>query len=144
MENITQTMRAFIAAYIDCALWSSTYGEKGEKNLDDGQHALAPSTREKLEKFAYNFAITQSDLLCLAVTRGDNLTRYDNNGQPYQVKPYTCGDAGHDLWLTQNHHGAGYWDGDIPDAIGRALTDAAQSWYECGLYIDDDGFISAS
>lgn len=35
---------------------------------------------------------------------------------------------GHDIWLTQNHHGAGFWDRDwLPEGVGERLTEAAQS-----------------
>lgn len=37
--------------------------------------------------------------------------------------------AGHDFWLTRNHHGAGFWDrGDHPCL--RRLTDAAHVYGE--------------
>lgn len=41
--------------------------------------------------------------------------------------------AGHDFWLTCNGHGAGFWDGDYPDAIGKRLTDAAHKYGELHL-----------
>jgi hypothetical protein len=44
--------------------------------------------------------------------------------------------AGHDLWLTRNHHGAGFWDGDWPDEAGRILTDGAHRLAERGVYFD--------
>lgn len=30
--------------------------------------------------------------------------------------------VGHDLWLTRNGHGAGFWDRGYPKAVGDALT----------------------
>ena len=47
--------------------------------------------------------------------------------------------AGHDFWLTRNHHGCGFWDGDLPDEIGKPLTAAAHAFGECDLYPGDDG-----
>lgn len=38
--------------------------------------------------------------------------------------------AGHDFYLTRERHGAGYWDGDYPDDVGRRLTDAAHVYGE--------------
>lgn len=46
--------------------------------------------------------------------------------------------AGHDFWLTRNHHGAGFWDGDWPEAAGETLTNAAHSYGETDLYKGDD------
>lgn len=52
---------------------------------------------------------------------------------------------GHDLWLTQNRHGVGFWDrfyGDEEgEAEGRRLTDIAHKVGEFDLYIGDDGEI---
>ena len=45
--------------------------------------------------------------------------------------------AGHDFWLTRNHHGSGFWDEDIGD-VGRKLSETASSYGECNLYIGDD------
>jgi len=50
---------------------------------------------------------------------------------------------GHDLWLTRNHHGAGFWDRGYDEEIGKKLTDAAQELGGTDLYIGDDGEIYA-
>lgn len=51
--------------------------------------------------------------------------------------------AGHDFWLTRNHHGCGYWDGDWADPAADLLTEASQSkeFGECYIYVGDDGKI---
>jgi hypothetical protein len=114
-------MLHFIRGYIECALWSSS-DDEGE-SLDG--HTLSTEARASLERFAEGFARDNADLLARAVC----------------VPGYAWEHAGHDLWLTQNHHGAGYWDGDLPDDIGDALTDAAHKWREYYLYIGDDGLV---
>jgi hypothetical protein len=48
--------------------------------------------------------------------------------------------AGHDFWLTRNHHGAGYWDRDLGE-IGDALTKLAHERGERTMYVGDDGMI---
>jgi hypothetical protein len=48
--------------------------------------------------------------------------------------------AGHDFWLTRNHHGAGFWDGDYPEH-GDTLTKKSHEFGECDLYVGDDGLI---
>lgn len=47
--------------------------------------------------------------------------------------------AGHDLWLTRNGHGAGFWDGDWPEPYGDRLTDAAHAIGPVDAYVGDDG-----
>lgn len=49
--------------------------------------------------------------------------------------------AGHDFYLTRNHSGAGFWDGDWEAAAGKTLTEAAHKFGEFSLYVGDDGKI---
>jgi hypothetical protein len=44
--------------------------------------------------------------------------------------------AGHDFWLTRNHHGAGFWDRGLGE-LGRRLTDAANVYGDVYLYAHD-------
>ena len=43
--------------------------------------------------------------------------------------------VGHDLWLTRQHHGAGYWDGDYREDHGEILTAYAHSLGEATCYV---------
>lgn len=45
---------------------------------------------------------------------------------------------GHDIWLTRNHHGAGFFDHFYDSDMEQALTKAAQELKEVNLYIGDD------
>jgi len=47
------------------------------------------------------------------------------------------GQLGHDLWLTRNHHGAGFWDRGL-GKLGDDLTLLAHSLGESELYVGDD------
>lgn len=49
--------------------------------------------------------------------------------------------AGNDFALTRNRHGAGYWDGDLPEELGARLTEAAHRVGECWPYLGDDDLI---
>ena len=44
---------------------------------------------------------------------------------------------GHDIWLTRNRHGAGFFDHSYENE--KQLTDAAQALKEVDLYLGDDG-----
>lgn len=55
---------------------------------------------------------------------------------------------GHDICLTQNRRGAGFWDGDYDvefkeENLGKIFTDFAHSLGDIDLYIGDDGRIYA-
>ena len=45
---------------------------------------------------------------------------------------------GHDIWLTRNRHGAGFFDHSYDDDIEKKLTEASHKLKEINLYIGDD------
>lgn len=45
---------------------------------------------------------------------------------------------GHDLALTQNHHGVGFWDRGYPQALGDALTEAAHAQGSAEAFVSDE------
>lgn len=114
----------FFAAYVKCALWSSSGPSEGEGScemLDElfNESDIAPETIAAMREDCSEFLSQNRSLL---------EERYSQ--------------AGHDFWLTRNHHGAGFWDGDWPEH-GDELTDRAQEFGECDLYPGDDGRIYA-
>jgi hypothetical protein len=50
---------------------------------------------------------------------------------------YGADQIGHDLWLTRNGHGAGFWDRDYK--FGELLTDVSKEMGEITIYINDNG-----
>lgn len=54
--------------------------------------------------------------------------------------------VGHDLWLTRNGHGAGFWDKPevYGDTIAPRLTKSAESMGHSDLYVGDDGDLHLS
>lgn len=110
----------FTHAYVSTALWISTdeSNESGGEPLDMnyGPEDIAP---ESLEQIIADCAKFQAD----------------NSEDIASDLDY----AGHNFWLTRNGHGAGFWDGDWPEAIGERLTTASKAFGECSLYVGDDG-----
>lgn len=113
IENMTRH-------YLICALWSSV-GDDG-RLLDDTL---------TLEDFAPE-AIEQAKADCAAfVEAAGNL-----------LNEWTDEQAGHDLWLDRNGHGAGFWDRQ-KDA-GEALSNLCgwrTKFPEVDCYVGDDGFV---
>lgn len=107
--------KQFLTQYILTALWSSC-AENGEP-LDQSY------SRENLSKEA--LAKMQEDCESFLI---------DN----YELVEEDIERAAHDFWLTRNRHGAGFWDGDWEEAIGRKLTEAAHAYGSADLYIGDD------
>lgn len=111
---------SFTAAYVECALWSSTD--------DDG---------EPLDS-----AYTVDDIAPEALRQMVDDCRAFQADQTADLIGMSAEQAGHDFWLTRNRHGAGYWDRGL-GAVGQRLTDAAHVWGEVWLYVGDDGRIYA-
>lgn len=110
--------RTFRDAYLACALWSSI--DDSGKPLDNGALEFAPG-------------------VALALVN-EGLKFYEAHWEDVSDDP---AQAGHDLWLTRNRHGAGFWDGDWTEAVGKRLTDASHAMGGIDLYIGDDGMIHA-
>lgn len=126
------SLASFTQAYIAAALWSSmdnsdenTGGDPLDKNY--GPNDLAPEARAKMD----------ADCKAFYDAHGDQLTDDNCKYTGCPVDEY----AGHDFWLTRNHHGAGFWDGDWVEPIATQLTDAAHKFGEVDLYVGDDGQI---
>lgn len=116
-------VRETVAGYIECALWAG-YDWRGEDDgsnpqpLDEnyGPNDLAPETVA---------AITAEVVDFLEANAADVAT----------LEP---GQVGHDLYLTRNHHGAGFWDRGLGE-VGERLTAAAHAYGTSDLYVGDDG-----
>ena len=116
MNSIRET--EFTDAYIECALWASSVGpeNEGAENFD-----LAEEAGTELTRIASIFEAANARLLEKA----------------YENDRYTPAKAGHDLFLTQNGHGAGYWDRGLGD-VGSKLSEWAKAEGTCDLYLGDD------
>lgn len=115
----------FTDAYIEAALWSSTdqSDPSGGRPLDDN-YDVSDIAKETLEKMVAD---------CKAF-QGANWE--DIKANPRQ--------AGIDFWLTRNRHGAGFWDGHWPKAVGKRLTDDSHAYGSFDLYVGDDKLVHGS
>lgn len=66
-------------------------------------------------------------------------TRFFEDNQA-DLADYPADDAGHDFWLTRNHHGVGFWEADhCTEEEGERLTASAQTYTEKNIVEGDDG-----
>jgi hypothetical protein len=114
------TAQTFFDAYVTCALWSSTQDNGDPLDDDFGPEDIAQETLSKMRADCEDFSAANAELLAQAGDDSQN---------------------GHDFWLTRNGHGAGFWDRGYAESIGNALTDAADAYGGCDLYVGDDGRI---
>jgi len=109
-------MNEVTKAYIACALWLS---EPDSPDPDIwGIENLPPEVVDKATKVCYRFSTENFDDITEAKLTPDKV--------------------GHDLWLTRNGHGTGFWDRSLGD-VGDRLTSAAEKLGESYLYVGDDG-----
>lgn len=108
---------SIVLAYLHTALWSSVDDEGNPLDSSYDISDIDQASIEKSSKELDDFITAAIELL-----EGVDLET-----------------AAHDFWLTRNRHGAGFWDGDYPDAIGEALTELSHKFGEVNLYVGDDG-----
>lgn len=119
----------FLAGYSTALLWSSTDEVDGETvNLD--QYSTSNQADDHCR--AACLAFFKAHATDLAEAAPLYVSAQGSTG--YEM-------AGHDFALTRNGHGAGFWDGDLPEALGARLTEASKAAGECWPYIGDDGTV---
>jgi hypothetical protein len=113
-KNNTETK--VLRAYLEAALWSSVddVGEPldAEFTIDDIHEDSLIMAMNDIKKF-------------LKMVDIEKLGLYD-----FMV--------GHDIWLTRNGHGAGFWDRGYSKEIENILMNAIEEFPEIILYIDDN------
>lgn len=126
----TKEFAQFLRGYVAALLWSSTDEVDGETvNLDQYETSTQADDHCRAACLAF-FEANRADIDAAAqaydTSKGDGA----DTGYDY---------AGHDFALTRNGHGAGFWDGDLPEELGARLTAATETVGECWPYVGDDG-----
>lgn len=75
-------------AYLECALWADWPEENSPRTIYDSTRATWEQAGRDVAQFA----------------------RVAKKAYGLDVTKYPAEMVGHDLWLTRNHHGAGFWD----------------------------------
>lgn len=119
--------------YVEAALWSSTDesddsgGEPMDRNY--GIVDIEPDSLAKMAEDADTFAANHAEELA----QYSELREGSHEGRSMDEL------IGHDLWLSANGHGTGFWDRGA-DEVGDALHAAAEKEIgESYLYVGDDG-----
>lgn len=117
----------FVKAYIQTALWSTN----DESTPSGGEPLENNYTVESLSDKTRANMVRDCDKFCDIL---EGLCKFVPDFDPYGSESR----AGHDFWLTRNHHGAGFWDGDWPPGVGERLTQACRLFPEVNLYVGMD------
>lgn len=133
----------FLEAYIEAALWSSTDdpddggGEPLDKNYN--VNVIAPETLARMRADCVAFLAHKLGGRLIAIA--ERLEAEGRWSLPAGASCSVMAYAGHDLWLTRNGHGAGFWDGDWPRGIADGLDKLAKRFGPYNLYVGDDELI---
>ncbi len=92
-------LRTILESYLACALWT--------EDIEGTIYDVLPESKVQAEK----------DILAFITTACNALT-----------EEWTDEQIGHDLWLTRNGHGAGFWDRPYPN--GKELTDICRTLFK--------------
>ena len=122
------TFALALDGYLGCALWSSCDLYTGRRLDELGTGAMADETFDDMACDVWRF---------LATCWGDVWEDFEIDLSGIEPKQ-----LGHDLWLTRNYYGAGFWDCGLGE-IGDKLAELAHSYGGVTLYIGDDGKIYA-
>lgn len=124
-----QTLTQLAAtAYVECALWAGTD--------DDGESLDANYSTADFDSGTFARAEAEVKKFLALPGVAEALCRADEFPAGYGIKQ-----VGHDLWLTRNGHGAGFWDRGLPEPVGDVLTNAARSMGEQYVVVGDDDLL---
>lgn len=115
------SVEGMVEAYLDAAEWTEAESMEGGIGWNKEAYKVA---RRACWDFL-EMGTTNEDVLCMLRAGG-----------------WTPEQAGHDLWLTRNGHGTGFWDRDRKvEKLGELLSNYAERMGEQYVVVGDDGWI---
>jgi hypothetical protein len=140
MATVKHVVDDILRGYIEAALWSSTDestpsgGDPLDKHYGPGD--IAASSRKSMRRDIVKFVRANKGAVA---EYGEHREYNPEHGSVWEH-------LGHDLWLTRNGHGAGFWDCDYGgrDEIGEKLTEGAEKLGSSDMFVGDDGQIYVS
>jgi hypothetical protein len=128
-------LEVFVEHYVLAALWSSIEGTdpSGGKPLDDPKYSgkLTRKARAAMREDCQAWLNTNAEL-CAELRAKAEEFGYGEHVDCGTVDPIAAACA-HDLWLTRNGHGCGFWDRGLGE-LGERLTASAKRAGERTLY----------
>jgi hypothetical protein len=108
-----------VASYLECAEWADLREEDAETLEHSIAPTWAPETIEQAVRVCRDFEKLAADALAKL------------------PESFDAHSIGHDLWLTRNGHGAGFWDRGL-GKLGDELSEWAHSFGSAYVYYDAD------
>ena len=152
LELNSSQLTEILHGYIECALWTEEERLKEDMSggLEDDDDEDEENTElDKLVAIANKMSQNNFDSFTKEHISPNSLIQaYTDIKSFIQMAGYNniknaieengLGRLGHDIWLTRNRHGAGFFDHSYDHEVEKTLTNAAQQLKEVYLYIDDN------
>ena len=111
---------------------------KTEEILNSYLHtALWAETGDNEEPLDYNYDVDDFSEEALDTAKCDLVSFFGLAKE--LISDHNEENVAHNFWLTRNHHGAGFWDGDYKH--GDELTKIAEKFSTLHPYVGDDNKI---
>lgn len=122
--------------YLECAIWTEEDTLKGdEESQISGKYSEDSELKDLEERTWLNIHNFTDDSIIKAYEDIKKFLEYAGDA----VNDIDEEQLGHDIWLTRNHHGAGFFDRGYDDEIEKVLMDSAHKLGEESIFVDDDG-----
>jgi hypothetical protein len=125
-----RTLERIADGYLECAAWASTqsgrtrHGRRDDKPLEDFQADWTQGARLEARKLAQDFYTSNAE---------DCESYFSKRGAVSDgSSAEEC--LGHDLFLTRNGHGTGFWDRGLGE-LGDRLSKAAKVYGSHDCYV---------
>ena len=112
---------SIVKGYLDCAEWCGL--------MDEDREALELSVSPRWSEAT----LIEADAICLEFMR-----EFYPKLSSLEMDDGCAEQAGMDLWLTRNRHGAGFWAGDWPEPFASEATDWSHAYGEANVMLDPD------
>jgi len=131
-------IQAMVRGYLSAMVWTTT--DDDGNTCDD----MEPSTDARAEALAIVTAFYDANHNDLGAYIDLRIAEVGSTYNPHTARQLEAyGFAGHDLWLTSQGHGVGFWDRGH-GRVGERLTKAAKVFQGCSAYTTDDGYVDLS
>ena len=125
-------IKKIMDSYLECAIW--TEEERLEEENTEGYEGeikdLIPEADLNVNNFSDDSKIkAYEDIKLFLKYAGDSVNGIDEE------------QLGHDIWLSRNGHGAGFFDRGYDDDIEKILMDSAHKIGSVDIYLGDDGLL---
>lgn len=156
-----EILKDIMKGYITCAIWTEEERLKEDMNQgfeQDNDEFDEESDNPELDKLIRlqanmnqkhfdSFSEEDIDANSLIQAYSDIKTFISNVHPEYinqAINEEGAERLGHDIWLTRNHHGTGFFDHFYDSDMEKELTQAAHNLKEVDLYVGDDGVLHFS